>query len=68
MKQFIMENKLDYYCKTSCKTYEGIEDMIYNLVDIYLKKKEVELKQKDKTKEENKKLNKKKNKKDCSIF
>ena len=50
IRQFIQKNNLDYYCRTSCKTYEGIEDMIYHLVDKYLKKnKDRLLKIKDKS-------------------
>ena len=62
MRQF-KENNLDYYCRTSCVTFEGIEDMFYNLTDIYLKKYKDEPK-----KEEEKKIIKKRKKKDCIIF
>ena len=41
MRKFILENKLDYYCKTSCVTYEGIEEMFYHLIDKYLKKMKI---------------------------
>ena len=48
MRKFTLENNLDYYCRTSCATYEGIEDMFYNLIDKYLKKSKVALKTKNK--------------------
>ena len=44
----MLENHLDYYCRTSCKTYEGIEDMFYNLIDRYLEKNKYVLKTKNK--------------------
>ena len=46
MIQFTLDNHLDYYCRTSCKTYEGIEDMFYNLIEKYLKKNKDVLKSK----------------------
>jgi len=63
MRDFTKINNLDYYCRTSCKTYEGIEDMFINLIDIYLKKNNNVLKNPFKSK-----LNKKNKKKDCNIF
>ena len=48
MRKFTLENNLDYYCRTSCVTYEGIEDMFYNLIDKYLKKRKGALKTKNK--------------------
>ena len=65
----MLENNLDYYGRTSCKTYEGIEDMIYNLVDKCLTKNKDELKAKMMESEIKfgKKYKKRKNK-DCIIF
>ena len=65
MRNFTKENNLDYYCRTSCKTYEGIEDMFINLIDIYLKKNNNTLKNTLKSNLNNKNKNKKK---DCNIF
>ena len=65
MRQFVQKNNLDYYCRTSCKTYEGIEDMIYNLVDKYLNKDKDRLKVKDKNEV---KIQNKPRDKDCVIF
>ena len=63
IKEFMTKNKFEYYFRTSCKTYEGIEDMFYNLIDIYFKKNKDTIKIEDKEK-----LKKKENKKDCNII
>ena len=63
MREFTKKNNLDYYCRTSCKNFEGIEDMFYTLIDLYLKKNNNTLKGGYKSK-----LNKKAKKKDCNIF
>ena len=54
-QQFSLKNNFDYYGRTSCATYEGIEDMFYNLIDKYLTKNKDVLK----TKIEEEKLEKK---------
>jgi len=58
MREFTLENNLDYYCRTSCVTYEGIEDMFYNLIDKYLQKGKVALKTKNKNEVKLPQLNK----------
>ena len=37
IEEFRLKNKINFYFKISCKTYEGIEEMINKLIDYYLK-------------------------------
>ena len=69
MRDFKTKNNLNYYCRTSCKTFEGIEDMFINLIDIYLKNNNNTLQRKEKAKSTEKiKILKKAKKKDCNIL
>ena len=73
IEKFCLEKKIDFYFKTSCKTYEGIEEMFNTIIDCYLKKhniKENTIKENNEIKIENKIKNKNKNNKNkkCIII